>query len=60
MKPFTTIAFVIFNLIALLHLLRLIFGWEVIVNGVTVPMWLSIPGCLVAGGLAFMLWQETR
>jgi len=33
MKPFTTIAAVIFALVACMHILRLSFGWEVTVSG---------------------------
>ena len=33
MKPFNTIAVVVFSLVALLQLLRAISGWEVTVNG---------------------------
>jgi hypothetical protein len=59
-KPFTTIAFVVFSLIAFMHLLRLFFGWEVTVNGMIVPLWVSIPGFVIAVGLAFMLRREAR
>ena len=59
-KPFTFLAVVVFALVALLHLLRLIFGWEAILNGAVVPMWVSIPALVVAGGLAVMLWRESR
>jgi len=60
MKPFTTIAVVVFSLVSLMHLLRLFFGSEVTVNGSVVPMWLSVLGFLVAGVLAVMLWREAR
>ena len=60
MKPFTAIAIFIFELIALLHILRLFFGWEVIVNGFVIPMWASVIGLIIAGGLAIMLWYESR
>ena len=50
----------IFVLIALLHLLRLIFGWEATLNGAVVPMWASLAGLLIAGGLAAGLWWESR
>lgn len=60
MKPFTTIAVIVFSLIALIHLLRLFFGWEVIVNGMILPIWMSVPGFLIASGLALMLWRESR
>jgi hypothetical protein len=59
-KPFTAIAIVIFSLVAVLHVLRLIFGWEVVINGLVMPMWASVVGLIVAGGLAVMLWRESR
>ena len=60
MKPFTTIAVVLFALIALLHLIRLFVGWEVTLDGKIVPMWLSAAGFVIAGGLVLMLWREAR
>ena len=60
MKPFTTLAVVIFALIALVHLFRLIWGFEVVVSGTMVPQWVSVPGLIIAAGLALMLWQESR
>ncbi len=59
-KPFTYLAILVFALVALLHLLRLIFGWEATFNGAAVPMWASGLGLVIAGGLAVMLWQESR
>jgi hypothetical protein len=55
MKPFTTIAIIVFSLIALIHLLWLFFCWEVIINGMIVPIWISVPGFLIASVLATML-----
>jgi hypothetical protein len=60
MKPFTTLAAVLFALIALAHLCRLIWGLEVVVGGTTLPQWVSLPGLIVAAGLALMLWRESR
>ena len=59
-KPFATIAVGVFALVALVHVLRLVFGWEVTVQGSTVPMWVSGLGAVIAGGLAVMLWRESR
>jgi len=59
-KPFTILAVLFLALVALLHLLRLVLGWEVTFNGAAVPTWLSIAGLLIAGGLAVMLWRESR
>ena len=60
MKPFTTIAIVIFSLVAVLHVLRLMFRWEVVINGLLMPMWVSVVGIIVAGGLALLVWREAK
>jgi hypothetical protein len=60
MKPFTTLAVVLFALIALVHLVRLIWGIEVVVGGTTIPQWVSVPGAFIPAGLALMLWRESR
>ena len=60
MKPFTTIAVVVFSLIALLQLLRVLSGWEVTVNGIAIPIWASVIAFVVAAALATMLWREAH
>ncbi|HEU0264341.1 MAG TPA: hypothetical protein VFR01_01285 [Geobacterales bacterium] len=60
MKPFTRISSGIFALIALVHLVRLFVGVEIVIHGVTVPQWVSIPGFVIAAGLSVMLWKEAR
>ncbi len=59
-KPFTTIAAVIFAVVAVVHVLRLFLGWEITVHGVAVPTWASVLGLAIAAGLAVMLWKEAR
>lgn len=60
MKPFSSIAAVVFGLVALVQLLRLLLGWSVVVNGFSIPLWASAIACLVAAGLAAMVWREAR
>lgn len=60
MKPFTTIAIVIFALIAIAHLIRLFAGWEITVVGFVIPVWWSALGLIIAGGLALMVWREAQ
>jgi hypothetical protein len=60
MKPFNTIAVVVFSLVALLQLLRAISGWEVTVNGIAIPIWASVIAFVVAAALAIMLWREAH
>ena len=58
MKPFTNLAIAIFILIAVMHLLRLIYGWEATLDSMVVPMWVSMVGFLIASVLAYFLWRE--
>jgi hypothetical protein len=45
---------VIFLLVSILHLLRIILKVEVIVGGLTLPLWTSIAGFLL--GILLALW----
>jgi hypothetical protein len=60
MKPASLIAVLVFSLVAIAHLLRLVFQAEVLVGGATIPMWVSAVGLLVAGVLAVALWREAQ
>ena len=59
-KPFTMLAILVFALVALAHLLRLVYGWEATINGAAVPMWASVLALVVTGALAAALWWESR
>jgi len=59
MKPITILAAIIFALISIGHLLRLIFQVPVTVAGITMPVWASMIGALVAAVLAVLLWRES-
>ena len=59
-KPFTVVAIGLYALIAVLQLLRFVLGWEVTVNGLSIPVWASGIAFLVAAGLAAMVWLEAR
>jgi hypothetical protein len=59
-RPFTSLAALIFAVIALVHLLRVIYGWAVTIVGANVPTWTSVLGLVVAGVLAAGLWWESR
>jgi len=60
MKPFTIMSVAILSFIALGHLLRMLFGWEAIINGVHIPLWASAIAIVFFAGLACMLWRESR
>jgi hypothetical protein len=52
-KAFSLAAGVLFLLIALGHLLRIVFGLSLVVQGVTVTMWASAIAVVVTGYLAY-------
>ena len=60
MKPIARIATIFLALVALAQFLRLILRVEVIAGGVTIPMWFSALASVVTGGLAALLWRESR
>ena len=60
MKLASLLAVLVFSLVAVTHLLRLVFQTEILVGGATVPMSASVVGFLVTGGLALALWREAR
>lgn len=60
MKPFTTLAIILLGVIAILQLLRLAMGWEIIVAGCVIPLWGSIIAAAVSGITAIMLWRESH
>ena len=60
MKPVTTIVSILLMVISIAHFLRLILQVDIVVNGVNIPIWLSILGCIIPAVLAFMLWRENR
>ena len=52
MKSYIAISGSIFAIVAFAHLLRIIDGWEVIVNGQAVPMTISYMAFVATGMLA--------
>jgi hypothetical protein len=52
-KTFSLVVGLVFLLIAVMHGLRLALRWEAVVNGWSVPMWVSALALLIAGYLAF-------
>lgn len=60
MKPFTTFASAVFALVALVHLLRLIIGFDLVIGGWAVPMWISVVGIIIPSVLSFGLWREAK
>jgi hypothetical protein len=60
MKPAVLIATVFLAVVVLAQFLRLVLRVEVIAGGVAIPLWLSAVACVCTGGLAVLLWRESR
>lgn len=60
MKIFTKIAAGLLSIIALLHAIRLVYGWEVIFAGFVIPIWASGFGVAIASIVAWGLWKESK
>ena len=58
MKPFAMITVIFLALVALVHLVRLLFAWEVTVQGIVIPVWVSAIAVVIPGALAIMLWRR--
>ena len=50
----------LFLVVALMHLLRIIFGWSVEIGCLSIPFWASWLGVLVAGTLAYFGFTRRR
>ena len=59
-RPATTIAAVLLSIVAVLQLLRAIAGVRVVIGNTEVPVWASVVAFFVVGGIAVMLWRESR
>jgi hypothetical protein len=60
MKPFTTVAVIVFVIVAVLQLVRVIEGWVVTIDGFHLPIWASLVAFAFAALLAVMVWRENR
>ena len=60
LKPATVTATILLAVVSLAQLLRAVLGVRVIVGDTVIPIWVSGVAFVVAGGLAFMLWRESR
>ena len=59
-KTYVTLTATLFLFVAIIHLLRIIFGWSVEIGGLNIPFWASWLGVLVAGALAYLGFTQKR
>ncbi|HYM06129.1 MAG TPA: hypothetical protein VEU11_06175 [Terriglobales bacterium] len=59
-RTFSLIAGVVFGLMALAHVLRIVFGVSVVVNEIPIPMWASGLAVVVMSYLAYEGFRLAR
>ena len=52
-RSYALVTGIVFLVIAILHLLRVIFGWKAVIGGWSMPIWVSWVALVVAGYLAY-------
>ena len=57
---FSLITGIIFSLVALLHAVRLFYGWHVTIENLVVPIWISWMGLVITGYLAYEGFRLAR
>ncbi len=60
MKLFTCIGAIFFILIGIIHLLRIMYGVEVMAGTYVVPMWMSYFGFIVPILIGIMIFKEMK
>ncbi|HZN68455.1 MAG TPA: hypothetical protein VFB66_24430 [Tepidisphaeraceae bacterium] len=58
MRPLSRLAALFFAAFGVVHLLRVIQGWEAVVGGTAIPMWVSYLAIAVCALLALGVWRE--
>jgi len=52
-ERYLLVAAIIFSAVALAHAARIVFGWGAVIDGWSVPMWISWAAAAVTGVLAY-------
>jgi hypothetical protein len=60
MKTVARLVTIFLTLVAVAQFLRLVLQIEVVAGGVRIPLWASAVACVVTGGLAILLWRESK
>lgn len=59
-RPALYTAAAIFAVVGLVHLIRFLNGAEVVIGGVSVPVWVSLPAAVIFAGLAVWMIVAAR
>ena len=59
-KTYMTVTATLFLVVEIMHLLRIIFGWQVEIGGLSIPFWVSWLAFPIAGALAYFGFTQNR
>ncbi len=59
-KTFSLVTGAIFSVVAVLHLLRAVLGWNVVIGTFSVPMWMSWIVVVMAGFMAYTAFRLSK
>jgi hypothetical protein len=59
-NTYLTVTATLFLIVAIVHLLRIILGWQVEIGGVSIPLWVSWLAVLAAGAFAYFGFRQHR
>jgi len=59
-RTFSLVTGILFLLVALVHAIRLLRGWQVSVEGAVMPIWISWIGLAVAAYLAYQGFRLSK
>ncbi len=59
-RSFAQLAAAIFTIVALMHIARLLTGWPVTIGTLSIPLWASWVGVVVAALLAWLGFKASR
>ncbi len=59
-KSYLFITAIVFFVVGLVHLLRIVLGWEAAIGGWAVPMWLSWLALIASAVLAYFGFTHAR
>ena len=59
-KSYLFLVSLLFLVISLIHLMRIAYGWEAVIGGVSIPLWPSYVAVAISGYLASIGFRLSR
>jgi hypothetical protein len=59
-KMYARVTAALFLAISIMHLLRIMFGWEAQIGGLTIPLWVSWLALPITGAIAYFGFTQRR